>query len=71
MGCPGNLDRPLPQGEREIGVRGNAMWEPSQRYPDPTVQVLDASFNQYRLATGIRRTALHRLPLVGRPGVFR
>jgi len=25
------------------------MWEPSQRYPDPFVRVLDASFNQYRL----------------------
>ena len=25
------------------------MWEPNQRYPDPAVQVLDASFNQYRL----------------------
>jgi len=25
------------------------MWEPNQRYPDPSVQVLDASFNQYRL----------------------
>ena len=25
------------------------MWEPSARYPDPAVQVLDASFNQYRL----------------------
>ena len=25
------------------------MWEPTQRYPDPAVQVLDASFNQYRL----------------------
>lgn len=25
------------------------MWEPSQRYPDPAVQVLDAAFNQYRL----------------------
>jgi gluconolactonase len=24
------------------------MWEPTQRYPDPAVQVLDASFNQYR-----------------------
>jgi gluconolactonase len=24
------------------------MWEPSRRYPDPAVQVLDASFNQYR-----------------------
>jgi gluconolactonase len=25
------------------------MWEPSQRYPDPAVQVLEASFNRYRL----------------------
>jgi gluconolactonase len=25
------------------------MWEPNQRYPDPAVQVLDDSFNQYRL----------------------
>ena len=25
------------------------MWEPSQRYPDPAVQVMDASFNKYRL----------------------
>src|SRR6201989_3214860 len=25
------------------------MWEPNQRYPDPAVQVLDPSFNQYRL----------------------
>ncbi len=25
------------------------MWEPNRRYPDPSVQVLDASFNQYRL----------------------
>jgi gluconolactonase len=25
------------------------MWEPSARYPDPAVQALDASFNQYRL----------------------
>src|SRR5579872_1069706 len=26
-----------------------SMWEPSERYPDPAVQVLDASFNRYRL----------------------
>lgn len=25
------------------------MWEPNARYPDPSVQVLDPSFNQYRL----------------------
>src|SRR5262249_40548272 len=37
-------------------------WEPSERYPDPSVQVLDPSFNKYRLllasveriATGMR-----------------
>ena len=26
------------------------MWQPSERYPDPAVRVLDPSFNQYRLA---------------------
>ena len=25
------------------------MWEPSQRYPDPSVQVMDPAFNRYRL----------------------
>lgn len=25
------------------------MWEPSQRYPDPNVEVLDPAFNKYRL----------------------
>ena len=25
------------------------MWEPSERYPDPAVQVIDASFSRYRL----------------------
>src|SRR5579859_7213874 len=25
------------------------MWEPSERYPDPAVQVLDTSFEKYRL----------------------
>ena len=40
-------------------------WEPSARYPDPAVVVLDESFNRYRLplakverlATGITRWA--------------
>ena len=39
-----------------------AQWRPSERYPDPSVQVLDPSFNKYRLllasverlATGMR-----------------
>ena len=25
------------------------MWQPNERYPDPSVRVLDPSFNQYRL----------------------
>jgi len=37
-------------------------WEPSERYPDPAIKSLDASFNRYRLfnasierlATGMR-----------------
>jgi gluconolactonase len=28
----------------------SAPWNPSQRYPDPTVRVIDPSFNRYRLA---------------------
>ena len=42
------------------GVR--AQWQPSQRYPDPLVRVIDPSFTKYRLplakveriATGMR-----------------
>src|SRR5207247_9507280 len=35
-----------------------AAWEPSQRYPDPSVQVLDPSFNKYRLLlAGVERLA--------------
>ena len=38
------------------------MWQPSERYPDPAVEVLDAAFEKYRifsaavehLATGFR-----------------
>ena len=26
-----------------------APWQPSQRYPDPSIQVLDQSFARYRL----------------------
>ena len=28
------------------------MWEPSARYPDPAVQILDPSFNKYRVVLG-------------------
>ena len=33
-------------------------WEPSERYPDPAIQVLDPSFARYRLAlAGVERIA--------------
>ena len=33
-----------------------AAWTPSERYPDPSVQVLDPSFNKYRLGlAGVER----------------
>src|SRR5215469_11277363 len=33
-------------------------WEPSERYPDPSVQVLDPGFNKYRLLlAGVERLA--------------
>src|SRR5438309_3509027 len=33
-------------------------WEPSERYPDPAIQILDPSFNKYRLAlAGVERLA--------------
>ncbi len=35
-----------------------AQWRPSERYPDPAVQVLDPSFNKYRLGlAGVERLA--------------
>ena len=31
-------------------------WEPSERYPDPAIQILDPSFAKYRLAlAGVER----------------
>jgi gluconolactonase len=38
--------------------RALAAWEPSDRYPDPAIQVLDPSFARYRLNNaGIERLA--------------
>jgi gluconolactonase len=35
-----------------------AQWRPSERYPDPAIQVLDPGFNKYRLAlAGVERLA--------------
>src|SRR5678815_6109407 len=30
--------------------RAFAQWQPSQRYPDPAIQIVDQSFARYRLA---------------------
>ena len=37
-----------------------AAWEPSERYPDPSVQVLDPSFNKYRLLLADHHHDAHR-----------
>ncbi len=45
-----------------VASRAFAQWQPSQRYPDPSVQIVDQSFARYRLglakverlATGFR-----------------
>ena len=45
-----------------VASRAFAQWQPSQRYPDPSVQIVDQSFGRYRLnlakveqlATGLR-----------------
>src|SRR5262249_43856026 len=49
-------------GAAAVGVaderKAVAAWEPSERYPDPSVQVLDPSFNKYRLLlAGVERLA--------------
>jgi gluconolactonase len=49
-------------GTLAMAPRAFAQWQPSQRYPDPTIQVVDQSFGRYRLnlakverlATGFR-----------------
>jgi gluconolactonase len=33
-----------------LAPRALAQWQPSERYPDPRVRVLDPSFNRYRIA---------------------
>jgi gluconolactonase len=34
-----------------VARRGSADWEPSPRYPDPSIKILDPSFARYRLNT--------------------
>src|SRR5262245_65103439 len=33
-----------------VAPRALAQWQPSQRYPDPAIQIIDQSFARYRLA---------------------
>ena len=40
---------PHPPHHKRNNRANMTMWQPSQRYPDPAVQVLHASFNRYRL----------------------
>src|SRR5262249_61765726 len=45
-------------------------WEPSERYPDLAIQILDPSFAKYRLAlAGVERLAT-RMRWAGGPGYF-
>ena len=46
-------------------------WRPSERYPDPAVQVLDPSFARYRIAARRRRAPVYRLPLGRGAGLVR
>jgi len=34
-----------------VGARAWAQWQPSQRYPDPSIKILDPSFARYRVAS--------------------
>src|SRR3954467_4337160 len=36
---------------RPISAEKRPVWQPSQRYPDPAIEVLDASFGRYHLAS--------------------
>ena len=41
-----------------VAERAFAQWRPSERYPDPAIQVLDPSFAKYRLGlAGVERLA--------------
>jgi gluconolactonase len=41
-----------------VASRAFAQWQPSQRYPDPSIQIVDPSFGRYRLAlAGVERIA--------------
>ena len=48
-----------------------ARWEPSERYPDPAVEMLDPSFASYRLALARVERLATGFRWVRRPGLVR
>ena len=52
-----------------IAPQAFAAWEPSERYPDPAVQVLDPAFNKYRLGFASVERLYTGCALERRPGV--
>ena len=50
--------------------RRTSGWQPSERYPDPAVRVLDPRFNKYRLPLAAS-SGSPPAPLVRRPGLVR
>src|SRR5215510_3350827 len=57
-----------------LGSKAMARWEPSESYPDPSVQILDPSFEKYRIGlAGVERlaTGMRWEEETGRVSVFR
>ena len=52
-----------------IAPQAFAQWQPSERYPDPDVQMLDPAFNALRLGLASVEQLCGRLPLERRPGL--
>jgi gluconolactonase len=40
-----------PMRQSDFCGKGGVMWQPSERYPDPAVEIVDPSFARYRLST--------------------
>ena len=51
--------------------RAFAQWQPSQRYPDPSIKIIDPSFAQYRIALAKVEQHRHGHALGRRAGVVR
>ena len=42
-------ERDLPMPSSDLRSENIVPWQPSQRYPDPAIQILDQSFARYRV----------------------